>query len=69
MEQKNTVGDNYKSQKIKNFKGNKTSSLGNRGQTKDFNRRRYLSELYNKTSNIKDRYIILKTINRVKELI
>ena len=50
---KNTKGNNYKNYKIKNYKGNRTSSLRNRGQTKDFNKRRYLSGLYSRTSGIK----------------
>ena len=36
---KNTKGSNYRSQGVKDFKGNKTNSLGSRGQVKDFSKK------------------------------
>ena len=53
MEHRNTGGNNYGSRKVKDFKGKRTNSLESRGQTKDFSRRKYLSELYSRISSIR----------------
>ena len=53
MAYKNTKGSNYGSQRVKDPKGNRTSSLGSRGQTKDFNKRKCLSKLHSKINSIK----------------
>ena len=53
MGYKNTKGNNYRSQRIKDFKGNKINSLRSKGQTKDLSKRRYLSRFYNRTSSIR----------------
>ena len=49
----NHKGDYYKSQEDKDPKGKGISSLGNKGQTKDFKRRRYLSRLHSNNSSLK----------------
>ena len=54
---KNTEKSNYRSQGIKGFKGNRTNSLGSRGQTKNLSRRRYLSGLYSRISGIRKELI------------
>ena len=54
---KNTKGSNYRSQGVKDSKGNKTNSLGSRGQTKDLSRRRHLSGLHSRTNSIKKELI------------
>ena len=45
---------NYKRPKIKDFKDKNPK---NKGQTKDFKKKRYLSRLYNTNSNLKAVYI------------
>ena len=57
VKQENTEGNNYGSQKIKDFKGNRTNSLGSKGQIKNFSRKRYLSGLYNRTSSIRKEFV------------
>ena len=57
MVYKNTRGSNYRSYTIKDFKGKEINSLGSRGQTKDLNRRRYLSGLYSRINGLKKELI------------
>ena len=57
MVYKNTKENNYKSQKIKNSKGNRINNLGSKGQTKDFSKRRHLSKLRNRISNLRKKLI------------
>ena len=50
---KNTRGSNYRSQRVKDFKGNRINSLESRGQTKDLSRRRYLSGFHSRINSIR----------------
>ena len=54
---KNTEGNNYRGYKVKDFKGKKTNNQGNRGQIKDFSRRRYLNGLYSRTNSLRKEFI------------
>ena len=54
---KNTKGSNYKSHKVKDFKGKKTNSQESIGQTKNLSKRRYLSGLYNKINSLTKEFI------------
>ena len=42
---------------IRDFKSSKTNSIGNKGQTKNFKRRRHLSKLYSNSNSLKIVYI------------
>ena len=57
MVYKNTERSNYRSYGVKDSKGNRTSSLRSRGQTKDFNKKRYLSGLYSRINSIRKELI------------
>ena len=57
MQLENYKGNIKTSLKIRDFKGNKTNSIKNKGQTKDFKRRRRLSRLYNNNNSLKIAHI------------
>ena len=57
MQLENYKGNIKTSLKIRDFKGNKTNSIKNKGQTKDFKRRRRLSGLYSNSNGLKMAYI------------
>ena len=42
---------------IRDFKGSKTNSIGSKGRTKNFKKKRYLSRLYNNNNSLKTAYI------------
>ena len=54
---KNIKGCNYGSYKVKDLKDKETTNLGNKGQTKDFNRKRHLSGLHSRTNSIRKKLV------------
>ena len=57
MQLKSYKGNIKASLEIRDFKNSKTNNIENKGQTKDFKRKRRLSGLYSNSNNLKMAYI------------
>ena len=57
MQLKSYKGNTKVSLEIRDFKGSRTNSIGSKGRTKNFKRRRRLSGLYSNSNSLKMAYI------------